>query len=176
MEEIWKKYLDFENYMISNYGRCKSLTRDVICKSKHRTIRERILKPRLEKNGYLRYNIYKNNKSYKISIHKMVAKCFIPNPNNYPCINHKDENKSNNYVDNLEWCTHKYNMNYGIRNKRIANTLSKKVNQYDLDGNFIKTWGSILEAREYYNTNHISECCKGKLKQTKGYIWRYAEK
>ena len=120
----------------------------------------------------------KNGISKQFFIHRIVAKAFIPNPNNLPEVNHiKEFEKTNNKVDNLEWCNHSYNQNYGTRNERVAKKLRKikckKVNQYDLDGNYIKTWNSIKEAEKEVGTSHICQCLKGKFKQTKGYKWSY---
>lgn len=96
------------------------------------------------------------------------------NPDNLREVNHKDEDKLNNRVDNLQWCSRSYNINYGVRNERVSKKLSKPVLQYDLDGNLIKEWPSAAEAgRNGFNHNHISECCRGKLKSHKGYIWKY---
>lgn len=104
----------------------------------------------------------------------MVALAFIPNLNNSPLVNHKDENVSNNTVDNLEWCTHKYNSNYGTRNKRISESLSKKVCQYTLDNKLIKVWNSSKERTNCgFDNAHVLECCRGKRKTHKGYKWSY---
>lgn len=113
--------------------------------------------------------------------HRFVAECFIPNPNNLPEINHKDENKLNNCVDNLEWCDRKHNINYGTRNKRMAESQknhpskSKKVLQFTKDGEFVKEWKSIheIERQLGYFVQGISDCCLGKRKSYKGCIWRY---
>ena len=126
----------------------------------------------------MKVSLNKNGKTKQHFIHRLVAQAFIPNPNNYPCVNHKDEKPSNNYVSNLEWCSYQYNNNYGTRNEKVAEKLRKikckKVNQYDLDGNYIKTWNSIKEAEQEVGSTHISQCTKGRFRQTKGYIWRYA--
>lgn len=128
MEEIWRDIPDFKGYyQASNLGRIRSVTRKARVKILHndfRTIKERIISPATTKDGYLKVSLSKNHKRYYFKVHRLIAITFIPNPNNYPVINHKDENKQNNCVDNLEWCSIKYNCNYGSRNKKISNTLS----------------------------------------------------
>lgn len=119
--------------------------------------------------------MWKNNKQKTYLIHRLVAEAFIPNSNNYLEINHKDENKQNNNVDNLEWCTRSYNINYGKRNNNIC----KAVMQYDKKGKFIKEWKSIMEVQRNLglNNSNISQCCqnKSKYKSVGGYIWKYKE-
>jgi hypothetical protein len=109
------------------------------------------------------------------TIHRLVAEKFIPNIDNLPQVNHKDENPSNNYVDNLEWCDNWYNSHYGnhIENVRLRHL--KKINQYDLQGNFIKQWNSIIEAGNTLriDTSSISKVCKNKRKTAGNYIWKY---
>lgn len=158
--EVWKDIKDFEGlYMISDLGNVKSFYRN------------KLLKLKKDKDGYSHINLYKNKKQYTLKVHRLVAQAFIPNVNNYKEINHKDENKANNVVDNLEWCTRKYNNNYNNKNQSI----SKRFNQYDLDGNFIATYNSTMEAtRKLGISRNISSCCLGKLKSCGGYIWRYA--
>lgn len=121
MKEEWKDIKGYEGlYKISNLGRVKSLP-----KHAGRSYRkERILKNSIDKDGYIKVTLCKNNKTSFLSIHRLLAIAFIPNPNNFPQINHKDENKQNNNLNNLEWCTCKYNINYGTRTKRAF----KKVN------------------------------------------------
>lgn len=166
MEEIWKD-ID-ENYQVSNLGRVKSL----------RYGKERILKPIKNTYGYLQVCL--NSKKY--SVHRLVAKYFIPNPNNLQEINHKDENPQNNVYSNLEWCDRKYNCNYGTYKERVSTTQlndankSKQVNQYSKDGKtLIKTFPSTMQVqREYgYSNQHISDCCNGKLKSAYGFRWEY---
>ena len=110
-------------------------------------------------------------------IHKLVAETFLNNPNGYKYINHKDENTLNNNVENLEWCSAKYNANYGNRNKKIADKLSKKINQYDLDNNFIKTWNSSMEIERTIgiDQSNVCLCCNGKRDTVGGFKWKYLD-
>lgn len=112
------------------------------------------------------------------AIHRLVAQAFIPNPNDLPQVNHKDENKANNCIDNLEWCTAKYNSNYGNRTKKVSKALSKKIEQYDINGNFIKEWDSMIEATKNVGVKsncHIWQCCNKQRKSAYGYVWRYVD-
>ena len=127
----------------------------------------KILKP-YDNDGYLRVDLFKNGIVRKFLIHRLVAQAFIPNPKNLPQINHKDEDKTNNTVENLEWCDNKYNINY---------SLAKPVLQFDLNGNFIKEWPSAKKVEEELGIHqqNISSCCLGRygLKTTGGFIWKY---
>lgn len=144
-------------------------------------IKEKKLIPIELKNKYLKVSLSKNNNVNSYLIHRLVAEAFMPNPNNYSCVNHKDENKQNNSVDNLEWCTFLYNNTYGTKierqiQKQINNPKnSKKINQYDLNGKFIKTWESMNEVERQLgiHSQHIYRCCKHKRKSTGGYKWEY---
>ena len=123
-EEIWKDIPNFEGlYKVSNTGNIMSLYTN------------KILKPSKHKDGYLLYNLHKNKKSYLMTGHRAVALTFIPNPENLPLINHKDENPSNNNVDNLEWCSHLYNNLYSNNGRRSGNKRSIKVYCYDINYN-----------------------------------------
>lgn len=145
--------------------------------------REKILKINYDKMGYPIVGLSKNGKLRTRTIHRLVAETFIDNPNNYAIINHKDCNKTNNNIENLEWCTQKHNVMESFRNglqkapKGKESTSSKKVLQYDLQGNFIRKWDCTMDIqRELGIANqHISACCLGKYKSSNGYIWRYAE-
>lgn len=177
--EIWKDIAGVEGcYQISTLGRVKSLERYT---ENGRLVRERILKTRVNKRGYEYVCIQKNNKRVAIKIHRTVAQTFILNPDNLPEINHKDENKLNNCADNLEWCTREYNARYGTAIIRSAQTRSKnhtlKINQYTLNGVYVKTWKSPIEIervndKKMKSTNIIA-CCRGKYKSSYGYKWRY---
>lgn len=169
MEEIWKPIEGYEDYEISNYGRVKSLKYG----------KEKIKSLWIKKKGYRNIVLYKDGKGKSELVHRLVAQAFIPNPDNLPFINHKDENPSNNHVDNLEWCTNYYNSNYGSRNQKIAEKNSKRVLQYSLDGEFIREWESESEIQRqlgYWRTN-ISRCCKGECKKNKSYnyVWKFAK-
>lgn len=168
--EVYKDIIGFPNYQISNYGNVKSL-------NYNRTGEERILKPKKEKNGYLRIHLCNNKKYYFRLIHRLVCAAFVKNPDNLPQVNHIDENKENNHVDNLEWVSPKENINHGTRNERVSKIFSKQVNQYDLNDNLIKTWKSQHEIEKClgYPQGHISECCNGKIKTAYGFIWKFVE-
>lgn len=183
MVEMWKNVKGYEKlYQVSNLGRVRSKTHtrkngkrdNQICVSKGK-----LLKPGKDSRGYMIVVLSKEGKTKSCRVHRLVAECFIDNPNNYPIINHKDENKANNNINNLEWCTYKYNNEYGTKLMKISQGNSKKVNQYDKNLNFIKQWDSMIEAEKYLNKKKasvgISACCKNKIKTAHGYIWRYAD-
>jgi hypothetical protein len=179
IEEVWKDIKGYEGlYQVSNLGRVKSLERTI----KHKTcyggfyhVKGKILKPKIDKDGYFRIGLKKDKIKKYYFIHRLVAITFINNPNNFLQVNHKDENKRNNQVNNLEWCNSKYNINYGNGIKKSALTRSKKIIQYDLNNNYIKTWDTMNDAIRFYNGNtQICQCCKGKRKNANGYKWKYA--
>lgn len=171
-KEIWKDIIGYEGlYQVSNFGRVKSF----------KFGKERILKPGTNKYGYLIVILCKNGKVKHFYVHRLVAEAFIPNPHNYPCVNHKDECKTNNNVNNLEWCTYTYNNNYGTKIERISKNRDtskyfKPILQYTLDGVFVREWKSIAEAgRNGFNQGHITDCCRGVRKTHKGFIFKYKE-
>lgn len=163
MKEIWKEIKDYEGlYWVSNLGRVKSSTK--------------ILKNRLSKRGYYIVTLYKNAKGVTKTVHRLVAKAFIPNPDDLPQINHKDENKLNNNVDNLEWCTAKYNCNYGSHNSKLGLALKgkagrpgKAVHCIDLD----IIYASASEATRQTGIKHIDEVCSGKRESAGGMWWEW---
>lgn len=167
MKEKWKDIKGYEGlYKISNTGLVSSL-------HYRKSNKEQILKCGSDKDGYLQVNLCKNGKHKNHKIHRLVAIHFIENPNNLPQINHKDENKTNNNVDNLEWCTNKYNNNYGTKN----DWNKKSIVQLSLDYKFICQYDSIIEAAKKINKNHshITQCCQKKRRTAYGYIWRYID-
>ena len=176
MEE-WRDVKGYEGiYQVSNEGRVKALERyvDNFWGTKQ-YVRERILKSYPTK-GYLTLSLSKNGVPKKFYVHRLVAEAFITNPNNYPQINHRDENTQNNKVENLEWCDSKYNMNYGTIKERckLNQPKRKKVFQYTLDGDLVKIWCSSRECgKDGFIQSGVSACCRGKIKNYKGFIWRY---
>lgn len=173
--EVWKDVVGFEGlYQVSNEGKVYSFKTRKILRPCCNTYR----------NGYMCLILRKNGKSYGCRMHRLVAEAFIPNPNKLPEVNHKDENTANNRASNLEWCTQKYNNNYGtklIRQSKhtnyslIASKTSKKVCQVGLDGKTIKTWDSANQLKRLFgfDNSHIAKCCRGIEKTAYGFRWKY---
>ena len=134
---------------------------------------KRFLKTIKTRKGYEKVYLSKGNSVKHPTIHKLVAMAYIPNPNNLPQINHKDENKENNAVNNLEWCNNRYNSNYGTRNERMAKAKWKKVLCIELNRIFDSE--KHAERELGIGVSRISECCSGKNKTAGGYHWRYAK-
>lgn len=191
MEEIWKPIYGFEGmYEISNFSRVKSLDRFKINRwGQRQLIKGRILKQRIDKDGYSRIGLYKNGKYYCFGAHRLVAEAFIPNPNNLPCVNHKDENKLNNFVyvnpdgtvdfekSNLEWCTNSYNLNYGHRLEKAIEKRKIHILQFTKNMDFVGYYDSLTEAANSVNglASNICSCCKQNIKSAYNYVWRYAD-
>lgn len=126
-EEIWRPVVGYEGlYEVSNTGRVRSMDRYVKCDyERYRLHKGKVLSPAKDKDGYLVVSLHFNGKKNTIKVHRMVAEAFIPNPDNLPQVNHRDEDKTNNRVENLEFCTAKYNLSYGTRNIRERDTKIK---------------------------------------------------
>lgn len=164
MKETWKSIKGYEGlYEISNIGRVKGLKNGII---------RRVVKGR----EYDTIMLFKNGKGKLFYIHRLVAENYIKNPNKLECVNHKDENKRNNNVDNLEWCTKLYNCNYGKRNEKMSKSKSKyKIVQKNKEGKIIKIWQDIwdLEHNSQYKKQNVRRCCQNKYKYAYGYKWEY---
>ena len=179
--ERWRDIEGYEGlYQISSCGRVKSLERYKNGKSGSNIfMKERILKPRKTSDGYLQVTLCKDCNSKQPLIHRLVAQAFIPNPNNLPQVNHKNEDKQSNFVCNLEFCDCKYNINYGSHNERMKksqiNNPSKSKKVLCIETNVI--YESTREAERQTGIRHsnISSCCNGKLKTAGGYPWKYVE-
>lgn len=138
-------------------------------------VSQKFLKTFMSNSGYYCVNIRNKNFSKNCFIHRLVAEAFVPNPNNYQYVNHKDENKQNNNKDNLEWCNAKYNLEYNNLAKRSGDKRKKPITQYDLQGNKIRDWDSAKDAGVALgiDPSKITKVCKGKLKTTFHYKWSY---
>ena len=181
MAEVWKDIKGYEGlYQVSNMGRVKSLERTITRKDgKRLPIKERILKQGTDRYGYLLVIFCDTSGKRKtFKVHRLVCEAFHENPENKPCVNHRDENKTNNTASNLEWCTYEENINYGTRNTRSAKAKSKPVGQYTLDGKLIKVWQSTREVQRQlgFSQGNITRVANGKYKTAYGYVWKYIEK
>ena len=180
MEE-WRDIKGYEGlYQVSNEGRVRSLDRTIKQKTKLGnykifTMKGRILKAANVNRGYLAVQLWKDGIAKMRFIHRLVAEAFIPNPDNLPQVNHKDEDKTRNVVENLEWCSEKYNSNYGTAIARRVEKQSKQVDQLDgVTGKLIRRWESTNECgRNGYTQSSVSQCCRGLRKKHKGYTWRF---
>lgn len=185
-KEEWKIIENYPDYQISSFGRVKSL----------KFGKERILKQHLGSSGYCQVDLCKDGKQKKYQVHRLVVQEFIDNPNNLPCVNHINEDKTDNRVENLEWCTQEYNLNYGLRNEKASRAISiamkgkthtqetkdkmskahqKPIVQIHKSGLIIGVYDSTLDIERELGINHrsISSCCKGKRKSAGGYKWIY---
>ena len=182
MVEKWVNIENHPSYFISNFGR-------VFSKKSNKVMKNRVV----SKNGYQQITLDNS----QLLVHRLVAQAFIPNPNNLPCVNHKDENPGNNDFRNLEWCTYKYNSNYGTNPsrhskkmldrynndpdwksdciKRLAEIQKKKrkrVVQLDKFNNYLKTYESSYATEKYGHLSvHVCDCANGKRKTHHGYKW-----
>lgn len=184
-----KIFLGYEGlYQASTFGNIKSLDRYVKTKNNSlRIIKGKILKPKVCRSGYFNICLWKDSAKKCFYVHRLIAITFLKNPNNYPQINHIDMDKFNNNVNNLEFCSAKYNVrqtfamgrpktNSGCFTKGNIPQNIQKINQFNSNGKFLKSWNSINEAQTALKIYHISSCCSGKRKTAGGFIWRYAEK
>ncbi len=172
MEELWQDIPGFEGcYQVSNLGRVKSFRK---WKTAH-SPDEYILKNYLSDNGYYQVTLYNGNVRKKFLVHRLVASAFIPNPDNLPHINHKDEDPSNNAASNLEWCTPLYNNRYGTAKFRTMMSRGKPVKQFLINGEWIATYRNSKIASMITNIprQHITNCITGIIQSAGGFIWKY---
>lgn len=186
IHEIWKAVEGYSGfYEVSNLGNVKSLYRSV----------PKLLSQKTDKDGYKLVSLYKCGESRTYRVHRLVATSFLPNADNLPFINHKDEVRGNNAASNLEWCTAAYNTNYGgcrnrnrdshLGKKQSAETIKKRVAktrkpivQKTISGDFVAKWDGIRKCAETLgiDSSSLSKCCMGKLPHYKGFKWEYADK
>ena len=171
MEEIWKP-IGYEGYEVSNLGRVKSY--------KYDKINGKIMKPYKNTKGYLQIDLQldgrKRENRVHLAVHRLVAIAFIPNPDNLPQVNYKDEDKTNNCVDNLEWCTNDYNAHYGTHIERVAEKIRVPIYSVDKQGNIehfpgVREADRIVSGKEYGISAPISMCLNGKRKTAYGRQW-----
>lgn len=162
MEE-WRDIKGYEGlYQVSNEGRVKNIKRNV-----YRVFND---------NGYGYYMVILSKDGVKkpFYVHRLVAEAFIPNPSNLPQVNHKNEQKHLNFVENLEWCSAKYNMNYGTARDRTSEKQRKSVYQYTMEGELVNIFDGVNNCKSFgFEPACISECCNGNRKTHKGYRWSY---
>ena len=183
MEEIWKPVVGYEGfYEVSNIGRVRSLARIVECSDgRKRKIKDRTLKGSSYSGGYSGVTLHKDGCAKSVNIHRIVAEAFVPNPLEKEEVNHKDENPSNNHASNLEWVTHKENINYGTRTERARETTTKlqgkAVQQFSKDGKLVAEYESISIAYRATGAfiSNIVKCARGEYKTAGGYIWKYKD-
>ena len=173
-------------YKVSNDGLVKSVERTVILTGRKAGVRkhlkEQIRSQRKNHGGYMMVTLYKDGAGYDFLVHRLVALAFIPNPDNLPLINHKNKDRSDNRVENLEWCTPEYNSNYADRNECLSRSLKsvlkrRKIAQIDDDGNIVKIWQSVKDAVEGgFSEDSLYYCLREKNAKCrhKGFRWRYA--
>lgn len=174
MSEEWRDVVGYEGlYQVSDQGRVKSLERT---DSLGRTVKERILKPGMDRGGYLLVVLCAGGKPKTLNVHRLVCEAFHENPENKPCVNHIDENKTNNAASNLEWSTYEENNNHGTHNERVAKARSKPVGQWTKDGELVKIWQSTHEVQRQtgFSRGNISQVANGNRKTAYGFIWKYA--
>ena len=159
--ETFVKIEGFENYEVSNLGKVRNIKSGIV------------LKPSLNEKGYLKHCLYGHNKRKFLFLHRIIATAFIDNPEEKPCVNHIDENKLNNDLSNLEWCTVRENAIHGTRTKRIAEKCSIEVIQLDLNDNILNVFKSMTQAEQEtgVSTGSISNCCNGRSKSAGGFKW-----
>jgi hypothetical protein len=174
LTECWEPIRDYEGiYEVSNCGRVRSLDRKVQYRDEVRKKSGRVLKENTINGGYKQVTLQKDGKRKSVLVHRLVAEMFIENFSGLPQVNHKDGDKTNNSVENLEWCSAKENMIHSVKNR--IRTDCKLVEQISLEGKLLTTFDSLHEAERKTGVHRqrISDCCKAKLKSAGGYIWRY---
>lgn len=159
---MYKPIYKFPNYKVNEYGDIRNIKKN------------KLMSVYTKDNGYKFVKLSNNGTSKECRVHRLVAEAFIPNPDNLPFINHKDEDRGNNNVDNLEWCTSSYNNTYGTRTDKQSKAMMKEVCQYDINMNLIEVYSSINEAGEVCGIKpcNISNCIAGRSKTSGGFVWR----
>lgn len=175
-QEQWRDIEGYGGrYQVSNMGRVWSVERE----SRGHIYGGHELLPNIDHRNRYTASLSKDGRTRRIVLARLVAKAFCPNPDpaTMKYVNHKDENPANNRADNLEWCTHKYNCNYGTRMERIKEAQNMAVVQYTLDGRYVAEYASMHLAAQAIGkeAGHICDCCQGNRRWAYGYFWRYKD-
>lgn len=175
MIEIWKDVKGYEGlYECSNLGKVRSFDREIIYNNGIKHIHKgKELKGIVNKNGYVHITLVKDGIKKQFLLHRIIAITFLPNPNNLPCVNHKSEDKQDNKVSNLEWCTHKYNLEYS-NCMDLFLSKKKRVGQYNTSGELLNVFDGVREAFRQTGIDYrnISKSCICGSYITGGYIWK----
>lgn len=169
--EEWRPIKGYEGqYEVSNHGRIKSLSRE----ENNRTLKDRIMKQYVGKTGYMQVRLCKNNQTKLWKVHDLIAKSFIENPYDFPIVNHKDGNKINNDISNLEWCSYSHNIKHAYR---TGLRMMRPIEQRTKDGSFVKKWDCATDASKGtgINLSHIWGCCNHQRKSAGGFKWQYIQ-
>lgn len=187
MGEQWKQVEGFENYMVSSYGNVKSIQRTVTTILGSYETKEKNIKPTTNGKSHLKVHLYKDGKYHERYVHRLVAEQFLPNINNLPEVNHIDCNPNNNRVENLEWCTHKANMEWMVKMGRNIRTPEWIEHLHSAqEKTYVAVVGTNIESGEKiclpklndvreagFQPSCVCDCCKGKRKTHKGFVWQY---
>ena len=178
--EVWKDVVGYEGfYQVSNMGNVRSVDRQVECSNSVRFYKGKVLSQCKDDKGYLRVLLATAGRHKSCQVHRLVAEAFIANEENLPEVNHKDERPENNCVDNLEWCSKIYNLEYGTGRSRSVQSHKKPVQQLDLEGNVVAEFDGVNSAARFIgkprDATAITQCCLGKNRTAYGYKWRYKE-
>jgi len=176
MTEEWRDIAGYEGiYQVSNLGHVRRLPHTTVAKNGvQRVLQMRYMKTPDAGKGYRCIGLFKNGKQTSYRLCRVVATAFCDNPNNYPIVNHKDCDVTNDCADNLEWCNHSYNNTYAGASQRRGDMRARPVDQYTASGEFVRHWKSIAEAQRTCGIGNIWSVCSNKRTQAGNFIWKFS--